>query len=272
MCRFVAYLGHQEKRLGELLLEPNNSLIKQSRFAREELDRTNADGFGLGWYDRLYDRTPGIFRSVQPAWNDENLIHIANRIVSKCFIGHVRASRTSSVCLMNCHPFANDDLMFAHNGLIRSIDSVLRLIYNELDDEHMHAIKGHTDSEYFFALWMNHWRRGNGKFNFNDLNDSFIWTMKFIQDGKRKARATMKSTMNCVLTNGSHLFAVRYDSEQDDATHTLHLCENPNKHGGVIVSSEMLEEDTAWQPIPVHSALFVDENLSVKKGPLPASL
>ena len=70
MCRWLAYSG-SPVLLEELLLEPKHSLIDQSLHSRLGAETTNGDGFGIGWYG--VGDTPGVFHSVEPAWNDRNL-------------------------------------------------------------------------------------------------------------------------------------------------------------------------------------------------------
>ena len=70
MCRWLAYSG-DPVLLDELLYKPRNSLIVQSLHSRLGAETTNGDGFGVGWYSA--QPTPGVFRSVEPAWNDRNL-------------------------------------------------------------------------------------------------------------------------------------------------------------------------------------------------------
>ena len=81
MCRWLAYSG-DPVLLDELLYKPKNSLIVQSLHSRLGAETTNGDGFGVGWYGA--QPTPGLFHSVEPAWNDRNLrelaTHVADRI------------------------------------------------------------------------------------------------------------------------------------------------------------------------------------------------
>ena len=50
MCRHLAYLG-PSVALGELLVSPRHSLVRQSWAPRrQEYGTVNADGFGVGWY------------------------------------------------------------------------------------------------------------------------------------------------------------------------------------------------------------------------------
>ncbi|MEJ2372121.1 MAG: class II glutamine amidotransferase, partial [Gemmatimonadales bacterium] len=88
MCRWLAYSG-ESIHLEELLLKPERSLIEQSLQARSGTT-TNGDGFGVGWYGDA--ETPGLFKSVRPAWNDANLLSMAAHLSSPLFVAHVRAT------------------------------------------------------------------------------------------------------------------------------------------------------------------------------------
>lgn len=77
-----------------MVTKPNRSLITQSFDARERVTGNgylNGDGFGVGWYPFSYEgsvlapdleETPGLFTSVKPAWNNENLRRLADKVGS----------------------------------------------------------------------------------------------------------------------------------------------------------------------------------------------
>src|SRR5215510_2993742 len=77
MCRWLAYSG-SPVLIEDLLLKPQHSLIDQSLHAQLGAETTNGDGFGIGWYGG--GGTPGIFHSVEPAWNDRNLRDLSAHI------------------------------------------------------------------------------------------------------------------------------------------------------------------------------------------------
>ena len=103
MCRWMAYSGGAIA-LEEVLLKAEISLIDQSLSARRALEPTNADGFGVGWYGRA--EQPGLYRTVQPAWNDENLQDIASEVRSGLFVAHVRRSTGTQCSARTATPFA----------------------------------------------------------------------------------------------------------------------------------------------------------------------
>ena len=77
MCRWLAYSG-SPILLKEALYTPAHSLIDQSLHSRLGAETTNGDGFGVGWYGDA--PTPGVFHSIEPAWNDHNLRELANHV------------------------------------------------------------------------------------------------------------------------------------------------------------------------------------------------
>jgi glutamine amidotransferase len=112
---------------------------------------TNGDGFGVGWYDDA-GPTPGVFRSIEPAWNDHNLRELGNHIRSGHFFAHIRAAIGSSVQQTNCHPFRHGQWLWMHNGLISNFASIKRELAFEIDASLYPQLTGSTDSELLFFL------------------------------------------------------------------------------------------------------------------------
>src|SRR5688572_1150697 len=105
MCRFIAYIGN-EILLADLVINPENSLVRQSYKSRERREPLNGDGFGVGWYTPEVSATPCVFKSISPAWSNSNLLSIADHVRSGCFFAHVRAASPGmAVTETNCHPF-----------------------------------------------------------------------------------------------------------------------------------------------------------------------
>ena len=115
MCRWIAYDG-APLLMEELILKPEHSLIVQSLASTEGAEPTNGDGFGVGWYDD--QATPGVYKSIEPAWNDRNLTSLAKHIRSHLFIAHVRATTGTPIQQTNCHPFTKSSWLFVHNGVL----------------------------------------------------------------------------------------------------------------------------------------------------------
>lgn len=161
MCRLVIYKGTSPVQLSHLLTRPCHSIINQAFDSRLRLDHRrpiNGDGFGVGWYDTVHDEElgsqPCFFTSVTPAWNNANLIRLAEKIKSPLVFGHVRATTEGSLSLDNCHPFVFGKIMFMHNGGIADFFLIKRSLQSVLSDEIFHTVQGNTDSEWAFALFL----------------------------------------------------------------------------------------------------------------------
>jgi predicted glutamine amidotransferase len=149
MCRWLAYTG-SAVLIRDALYSPAHSLIDQSLHSRLGAETTNGDGFGIGWYDAQPD--PGLFRSIEPAWNDQNLRELAGHIRSPLFFAHIRAAIGSAVQQTNCHPFRYGRWLFMHNGFLGDFAKVGRDLVLAIDPSLFPQIKGRTDTETLFYL------------------------------------------------------------------------------------------------------------------------
>ena len=149
MCRWLAYSG-SPILMKDVLYRGTNSLVDQSLHSRLGAEPTNGDGFGVGWYGA--PDTPGVFHSIEPAWNDQNLRELAGHISSPLFFTHIRAAIGSAVQQTNCHPFRHDHWLFMHNGYINEFGTIKRDLVLAVDPSLYPEIKGQADTEVLFYL------------------------------------------------------------------------------------------------------------------------
>ena len=149
MCRWLAYSG-SPLLIEDILYKPAHSLIAQSLHSTLGAEATNGDGFGIGWYGA--GDNPGVFRSIEPAWNDRNLRELSGHIESPIVFAHIRASSGSPVQQTNCHPFRFGNWLWMHNGVIYEFAQVKRDLVLAVDPSLYPNIEGSTDSEVFFFL------------------------------------------------------------------------------------------------------------------------
>jgi predicted glutamine amidotransferase len=209
MCRWVGYTGNSVL-LEELLLKPQHSLVVQSLSSAEGEEKTNGDGFGVGWY-AAEQPTPGVYKSPQPGWNDRNLASIAKHIRSHMFLAHARATTGTPVQQTNCHPFNYGNWLFVHNGLLRDYQVVKRPLMLEVDPLLYCGIEGTTDSELMFNLALTFGLESEPKAALERMTG-------FIEKVGRNHGVINPIQMTLGLTNGRQLFAVRYSSEHQSRT------------------------------------------------------
>jgi len=171
MCRLAAYKG-KSILIGSVVTKPNNSLLYQSRDAAYHpgvKDDThhrnilvNGDGFGVAWYSTDdVSRGSCAFKFVTPAWSNQNLQNIGDHVSSNLIFAHIRAASSGhnpfekiSVSHENCHPFSFGRYTFMHNGGIPHFSRIKLRLLNLLGDPFFQEIKGSTDSEHIFALFL----------------------------------------------------------------------------------------------------------------------
>ncbi len=285
MCRFFAYKG-QPILMDDLLYKPKNSLIKQSAMAHESEEPLNGDGFGIGWYDKRLDAEPGLFVSVRPAWNDRNLRSIAKKIVSPCIFAHVRAASMGDVSESNCHPFHFKNLMFMHNGSIGGFQQIKRFVRRLLSDEVYEWIRGQTDSEHLFALFLENLKKKKHARNSSEnMAEVLIATIKQIEKIKRANKIRETSYINVCISDGEHIVAIRYVSNKREKAPTLYysaggkyICKkgicylepatSRHDHSVLIVSEKLTNNLEDWNQIPTNHVLIVSNDLSVELRPV----
>ena len=157
MCRWLAYSG-EPLRPSELILHPQHSLVAQSLDSPLGAETVNGDGFGFGWYpaDPGAENVPGLFHSVEPAWNDQNLRELTQAIESPLFFSHVRAAAGPPIQQTNCHPFRFGNWLFMHNGGIANFGKVKRDLVLAVDPDLYPLMLGTTDTEALFHLSLIH--------------------------------------------------------------------------------------------------------------------
>ena len=274
MCRFISYLGNDAILISKLLEEPKNSLIKQSRSGINGNRNLNADGSGLAWYNHEINNEPGIFKSTQPAWNNNNFKHLSQKIKSRCFLAHIRASTIGDVTLNNCHPFSHKEYSFVHNGTIRNFHKIKRSLMQELNNDLFHEIKGQTDSELLFFLIINFIKKNKTKSLESAVKKAFSW----IVDVQRNGEAEDFSKLNIVITDGKELMATRFSSKDAPALSLNYLTHTPeqplnndefdiNKKCVIIASEPLDDYSSPWISLPENNYITVksdDLNIHVR--------
>jgi glutamine amidotransferase len=257
MCRWLAYTG-SPIYLKDALYAPAHSLIDQSLHSRLGAETTNGDGFGIGWYDET--PAPGVFRSIEPAWNDTNLHELAAHVRSGHFFAHIRAAIGSAVQQTNCHPFRHRRWLFMHNGLIDGFHTIKRDLVLAVDESLYDNIAGQADTEVLFYLALTYGLE-------DDPPEALARAIGLIEAvGQRKGvKYPFQGTV--ATTDGERMWVFRYSSEGksrslffSNSVPTLRamypdmtfLSELSND-ARLIVSEPLGDLPGAWQEVPESS-------------------
>ncbi|KAK0530292.1 glutamine amidotransferase subunit [Tilletia horrida] len=250
-------------QLSHIITKPAHSIINQAFDARLRLDVTravNGDGFGVGWYDAEPDpelgSAPCIFTSVTPAWNNQNLQRLAEKIKSP--------------------------LVLMHNGQISSFHLIKRRVLASLPDELFLLPQGHTDSEYAFAVFLSHLRdpERRGAFSWTELRDAMLATIRDFNRWAKEAGVAEPSLMNFCVTDGSSVVCTRYVSSRTEEAASLYFSSGEsfyehrpgayrmvkaNKREKVIVvaSEPLTFEKADWLEIRTNTLLCITPKMNV---------
>jgi glutamine amidotransferase len=261
MCRWMAYSG-SPLSIEDLLYAPENSLVVQSLHSRLGVEPTNGDGFGVGWYGD--GEVPGLYRSIEPAWNDRNLRELAAQIRSRLVLAHVRASTGTPVQQTNCHPFRHGRWLWVHNGALAGFHEMKRELVLAVDPALYPDIEGSTDSELFFYLALT--------FGLEDDPPAAVArAVGLIEDVGRRHGEEFPVQMTVATTDGETLWAFRYSSEgrsrslfhsTDIATLRAQYPDNPVLHAvpddaRLVVSEPLGGLRGAWKEVPEGTCVVV---------------
>lgn len=131
--------------------------------------------------------------------------------------------------------------MFMHNGYINNFQKFKKVLINDLCDELYLGVKGNTDSEYAFALYLqilfdgdpegNKDRLKKGGFSAEELADAMVKTIarinKYCLDYHRKVHGDDLSSfgtslLNFGLTDGETVIATRYVNHRENEPASLY--------------------------------------------------
>ncbi len=242
MCRLFALHADQPVTADLWLLEAPYSLREQSRF--------NADGTGLGWIDD--DGRPQVLRKPVAAYSSPSFSRLAATLRSRVMIAHVRLSSGSGHTVENTHPFLQDGIITAHNGVL-DVTQKMRDRVRRMGAGGM--VHGTTDSEWMSALVTAEVRRHDG-----DLRAGVQAALGWI------ARNVPVYSVNLLAAKDGELVAVRLPAKNelwvldrrvgagterealDQTSSSLHAhSEDLADTGSVVIASEPMDDDPAWR-------------------------
>ena len=280
MCRFVLYMG-PEIKMGSLVTEPKHSIVVQSYHSEEREEPLNGDGFGVAWYPADKNVAPAVFKSISPAWNNQNLINLSRVIHSDCMLAHVRAASPGlPVMQLNCHPFAWQQFAFMHNGGIGEFQAVKRQLLRMLSNSSYDWMQGTTDSETIFALFVDIYSALQGDASVEKLATALLTTIETIESLHKSVGRTSRCDLNMVVTDGRSAVVSRYSSETmtpnslyvhtghryscNDGDAKLTSCEQQT----VLVASEPLTQDSSWYSVEPNHIVVIGKSLEVDIRPV----
>ena len=164
-----------------------------------------------------------------------------------------RASDIIPITLANAHPFIHNGWAIIHNGTVFNAESLPR-------NPGLRGTSDRSDTEHLFHYL---------------LTKIEMVPPDRIAETLAQAMATIKadySALNCILSNGRELYAVRQYRKWDDY-YTLYTYKLPDS---IVISSEPIElpqlKSDSWRPLSNGLLLKIfDSPLKIEQNPVPCS-
>src|SRR6266508_2656639 len=247
MCRHLAYVG-PSVTLEKLIIKPKHSLLQQAFAPRYQTHGTiNADGFGVGWYDRDKRAEPARYRTTRQIWADPSFASISGLVSSNAVLAAVRsASPGMAVEETSTPPFTEGPWLFSHNGFVPGFRTgVGRALRRKVSDARANAMTSATDSELLFALVLD---RLDGGASPADALTSVVGLVEDLTTAR----------LNFILTDGGRIVATA-------VRNSLFVLDDRQLTGSVIIASEPYDGNAAWEVVKDGSIVeFGDDKLEVR--------
>ena len=247
MCRHLAYVG-PSVTLEKLIVKPTHSLLQQSFAPRFQTHGTiNADGFGVGWYDRDKRVEPARYRTTRQIWADLSFASIAGLVSSNAVLAAVRsASPGMPVEETSTPPFTEGPWLFSHNGFVPGFRTgVGRELRRKVSETRALGIAGATDSELLFALVLDRLDAGTPP------ADALVSVIGLVEE-------LTTARLNLLLTDGERIAATA-------CRNSLFVFDDRQLTGAVVVASEPYDDDAGWEAVKDGSVVELgDDKLEVR--------
>ena len=163
----------------------------------------------------------------------------------------------------NCHPFQHESYLWMHNGFLGNFEKCRRPLLASLSDSAFEIIKRNADSEHGFALCLDE-LGDQSSTGSTQIFDALIRTIARIINIRNESACDSKTYMNFAVTNGHCSLFTRFSDNSENPPPTLYylqLEEGADKTSEkvLIVASEPLTEDDAWQEVIAGQVLVVEK-------------
>ena len=235
MCRLFGQHAHAGFDPSIPLCSEHNALRFQSH--------KHPHGWGVAWYE---NGRPVLRRGLLPAHEDDAFVHAAAAARSTVVLAHVRDASIGAITAENTHPFHHGRWLFAHNGTVarwKKVEAVRDAILLEVDPDLRREVRGETDSERVFYLFLSRLRARAS------LHDAALEQVRRALADATEAvtriadpHAESPTTLNLLVSDGRLLAATRLGKP-------LHLSTDAGPRHSFVVASEQIGQ-APWEEIP----------------------
>lgn len=196
MTRMIGYFANQTDRIRCALTVEEPSL---------QFGADRVDGWGIGSYqfgEVLLRKRPTDPREAV------KLLDVIRDLRTGCTLAHVRTATVGPRSIDNTHPFRHHQWLFAHAGTLPRFAEVRRALLAEVPEHLTRTLRGDTDSEVLFALYLSALYR-TGLLDDPDLDRSVIMACLGEAIDVVDRVCGPDAGLNLIVTHGRAMVALR---------------------------------------------------------------
>ncbi len=214
----------------------------------QRLATEHKHGWGVARFD---GHVPWVETSVTSAECCPRFELIGEETSTTALLAHIRLASVGAVRESNNHPFFAAGWAFMHNGTLRHFEAARPRIEAEIDPAWRARIRGDTDSERCFALFLTY-LGGRCTVELGDVTRALVRVIRCAEGlCDQGARDEERSAMNFIVSDGRRLVATRRGR-------TLFTAHRPQTQ---FLASEHLWEGEAWESVPEDSVIAIEADL-----------
>jgi glutamine amidotransferase len=209
-----------ELPLEHLLLSPANSLVNQSK-APQHHPLLQLAGWGFAAWSRSFNKPDRalLYRRSVPAFYDDNADTLIPSLQAHTVLAHVRASTYRAETVIaheNCHPFLFQGTTWSvvHNGSLPGWRQLQRELIPHITDEFLNQVKGTTDTEFLYALFLSVLKDES----VDGFQSALERTLELILESMRKLDIVKPTKLKLAFAAEGRIIAVNFGSGFDGET------------------------------------------------------
>lgn len=222
--------------------------VDRAFYGLRRLATEHRHGWGVARFD---GQAPWIETSASSAEICPRFGLIGEETATTGLLAHIRLASVGAIHESNNHPFFAGGWAFMHNGTLRHFDAVRARMEAEIDPRWRSQLRGETDSERCFALFLTSLGQ-RGTSDLGEVTRALVRVMRVAQGlCDEGAAEDEKSAMNFIVSDGRRLVATRRGR-------TLYSARRPGTH---FLASEHLWGGEAWESVPEGGIIAIEEDL-----------
>ena len=229
--------------------------VDRASVGLQRLAVEHKDGWGVARFD---GKIPHVETSVAAAHECERFDALMQETSTTSLLAHIRLASVGTVHEHNTHPFFANGWAFMHNGTLANFAASRASLEAEIDPAWRRWMKGDTDSERCFALFLTY-LKGSTNVELSEVSRALVRVMNVagaICD--RGAEGSKRSAMNFIVSDGKRLIATRRGR-------TLYTAQGDQTR---FIASEHLWGGEAWECVPEDGVVSIDESLALRQSVL----